>query len=99
MLSQTTTEFKLSLNKIVISAFIILIVGVGAGLYLPQLSGLRSKANMGGGCQSSAHDVDIYRDHLIGVLRGGGKITLLQMNTFLDLIDIRNSCMSDANLA
>jgi hypothetical protein len=91
------TKFTLSLNTIVISGFAILIAGALSGYYLPRLNGLRSKADFGGGghCASEASDVANYREHLIGILRGGGKLSPLQMNTFIDLVDIRDGCLSD----
>ncbi len=94
-MKSSPTQFNLSLNKLVIGGFIILIIGALAGTYGHKIYSLKSSAF--GGCMNENNDVNAYRDHLIGIIRGGGTISQRQMNTFLDLIEIRDSCQSEFN--
>jgi lipopolysaccharide biosynthesis regulator YciM len=77
-----------SLNKLVLVAFIALLIGFAGGYYLSRLEAQKSQAS----CSNATRDVTIYLNHLIGIVSSGGTITQRQMNTFLDLIEIRDEC-------
>lgn len=87
-------QFNLSFNVIVISAFLVLSLGVAAGSFGQKIYSQKTHAS---GCMSENNDVAIYAQHLVGILKGGGKISPRQMNTMLDLMEIRDNCEADWN--
>lgn len=84
-----STQYNLSLNQIVISAFLVLSLGVAAGSYGQKIYSQKTQAS---GCFKENNDVTFYAQHLSDVLKGGGKITQRQINTMLNFIEIRDSC-------
>ncbi len=97
MISKDPTKFSLSLNKIMLSGLILVVIGFGAGTYLSKVQGLFSNAappSTGGqpDCRRENYDVMIYAQHLAAILRAGGEVTQLQWNTLLDLIQSRDEC-------
>ena len=90
MASTKPKEYPFPLNTLILGGLAILLVGFGAGYYTQKIQGLQSDAGIP--CQSQNHDVEIYAAHLANVLRKGGKITPMQMNVLLDVIEIRDEC-------
>lgn len=98
-MKSNSTLFTLSMNKLLIGALVFLLIGGVAGYGLEKVQGQFLRSSAMAGCNSAGHDVDIYLDHLIGILQGGGRITLLQLNTFIDLVEIRDECRANQFLA
>jgi len=93
MAQSKATTYNLSINKIALMVFFVLLVGIGAGFAGQKLQGMKSDASMP--CASENNDVSIYSARLASILRKGGTLSQMQMNNMLDLIEIRDDCEHD----